>query len=236
MSGKKESGFAKYRRVTVGNRGFLFLIAYEVITTITGFVPGLAGYALRKIFYRFLLHNASRKYIIGADVILRCPKKILLLKGSYIEDQAALLAADNGREHSIRLGENSYVRSFAVLNSGYPGGFIDIGDNTSIAHGVQIHGHGGVTIGSGVMIAGQSYLVASSHTHDDTEKYMHTQGFTAKGITIQDDVWIGANVKIMDGVTIGKGAIIGAGSFVNRDIGEYCIAVGSPCKVIKRRK
>lgn len=236
MSEKKEGGFTRYKRVTIGNKGILFLLIYEVITTVFGFIPGLIGYAFRKIFYSLLLHRKSRGFLIGANVVIRCPKKILLQRGAYIEDQVVLAACDNEREHTIRLGDNSYVRSFAVLNSGYPDGFIDIGDNTSIANGVQIHGHGGVTIGNGVMVAGQSYIVASSHNYDDTDKYMYEQGFSAKGITIEDDVWIGANVKIMDGVTIKKGAIIGAGSFVNCDIEEYSISVGSPCKVIKKRK
>ena len=52
---------------------------------------------------------------------------------------------------------------------------------------------------------------------------------------IEDDVWIGANVIILGNVTIGKGSVFGAGSVVNKDIPDYSIAVGNPCKVINSR-
>jgi acetyltransferase-like isoleucine patch superfamily enzyme len=54
-------------------------------------------------------------------------------------------------------------------------------------------------------------------------------------IVVQDDVWIGAGATVLAGVTIGKGSVIGAGSVVTRDIPPYSIAVGSPCKVVRRR-
>jgi len=62
------------------------------------------------------------------------------------------------------------------------------------------------------------------------------QGSTMKGIAISDDVWIGAGCRILDGVEIGKGSIIGAGTVLTKSVPEYSIVVGIPGKVIKRRK
>jgi acetyltransferase-like isoleucine patch superfamily enzyme len=237
MKEKKDKGFAKYKRITVGRGGILFLFAYELITTLFGFIPGLLGYGFRRLFYGLLLHKKTKKPLIGVNVTLRCPQKILLEDDVYIEGHVSLLASPgDDKDHTIKLGKGSYVRSYSILNSGHPNGFIEIGEDSAIGHGVQIHGLGGVTIGNNVLIAGQSFIVALSHKYDDTDKYISEQGFSAKGITIEDDVWIGANVKVIDGVTIKKGSIIGAGSFVNKDIDEYCIAAGSPCRVIRKRK
>lgn len=57
----------------------------------------------------------------------------------------------------------------------------------------------------------------------------------SKSVSIEDDVWLGYNVTVLPGVTIGKGSVIGAGSVVCSDIPPYSIAVGNPAKVIKRR-
>lgn len=58
---------------------------------------------------------------------------------------------------------------------------------------------------------------------------------TGKQVNIGSDVWLGSDVKILSGVSISDGAIIGAGSIVTKDIPPYCIAVGIPARVIKKR-
>ena len=66
---------------------------------------------------------------------------------------------------------------------------------------------------------------------------MWQQGFTeVDPIVIEDDVWIGARVIILKGVTIGKGSIIGAGSVVTKDVEPYSIVGGNPAKLIRKRK
>ena len=64
---------------------------------------------------------------------------------------------------------------------------------------------------------------------------MNSQGLTKKGIAIGEDVWIGAGCKILDGVHIGNGTVIGAGSVVTKDIDAHLIAFGVPAKVAGRR-
>ena len=66
-------------------------------------------------------------------------------------------------------------------------------------------------------------------------KSQKSEAISKGNIVVCDDVWIGQNSIIMSGVTIGQGAVIGAGSIVTKDIPPYCIAAGNPCKVIKYR-
>lgn len=110
---------------------------------------------------------------------------------------------------------------------------ISIGNDTGIGAFVHVWGGGGVTIGDRVLIA--SHVVITSATHDYNDDCMRFAPVITKPIFIEDDVWIGAHSVIMPGVTIGKGAVIGAGSVVTKSIPEMAIAVGSPAKVLKYR-
>lgn len=89
-----------------------------------------------------------------------------------------------------------------------------------------------VNIGKGVFIAPGVCIACSGHTIHPRQR---AEGIgTSKPITIEDNVWIGANSTVCGGVTIGKGSIIGAGSVVNKDIPEGVIAVGNPCRVLRK--
>ncbi len=88
-----------------------------------------------------------------------------------------------------------------------------------------------VNIGNGVFIAPGVCIACSGHAIHPEQR---AEGIgTSAPITIEDNVWIGANSTVCGGVTIGEGSIIGAGSVVNKDIPAGVIAVGSPCKVIR---
>jgi acetyltransferase-like isoleucine patch superfamily enzyme len=78
-------------------------------------------------------------------------------------------------------------------------------------------------------------MYANNHVFDDPNRLIRQQPLTCKGITIEDDCWIGTGVRILDGVTIGQGSVIGAGAVVNKDIPPYSVAVGVPAKVISKR-
>ena len=89
-----------------------------------------------------------------------------------------------------------------------------------------------VTFGDNVFIAPNCVFSTSGHAIDSEQR---GQGLEiALPITVGDDVWIGANVSVLPGVTIGSNTIIGAGSVVNKDIPDGVIAVGNPCKVMRK--
>ena len=111
---------------------------------------------------------------------------------------------------------------------------LSIGEHCVINSFVHIWaGKSGVTIGDRVLIA--SHVAITSLTHNYESKTMRFDKSIDKPIRIEDDVWIGSHAVIFPGVTIGTGAVIGAGSVVKSDIPAYAIAVGVPAKVIKYR-
>lgn len=118
------------------------------------------------------------------------------------------------RLRGVKIGKNSHVARGVILDDRNPD-LIEIGD--------------GVAVTSGVMIL--------CHQRDLTEykpgMYAMDCPFKEGKVVIKDGAHIGIGAIIMPGVTIGKGAVIGAGSVVTRDIPDYCVAVGSPAKVIK---
>jgi len=88
-----------------------------------------------------------------------------------------------------------------------------------------------ITIGNNVLFAPRVGLYTANHAIDSQERVMG--GCYARPITIEDNVWIGAGVHIMGGVTVGKNSVIGAGSVITKDIPDNVIAAGVPCKVIR---
>ena len=109
---------------------------------------------------------------------------------------------------------------------------VEIGNQVSIAPFVHMWGLGGIKLGDRVMIA--SHCAITSLSHDYAQENMRmTQ--TRGEIHIGDDVWIGAHSVVMPGVTIGRGAVIGAGSIVTHDIAPYTIAFGMPARRYKKR-
>jgi acetyltransferase-like isoleucine patch superfamily enzyme len=112
---------------------------------------------------------------------------------------------------------------------------VSIGINSSVNQGVIIDGFAGVTIGDDVRIASNVIINTADHAFENKEIPIRMQGYVCAPVTIEDDVWIGAQAIINKGVKIGKGAVIGAGSVVTKDVPPYMVAVGNPCRVLKAR-
>ena len=109
---------------------------------------------------------------------------------------------------------------------------ISVGKNFYTNHNVTILDGAKVSFGDNVFIAPNCVFSTAGHAIDSEQR---TKGLEiALPITVGNNVWIGTNVSVLPGVTIGKDTIIGAGSVVNKDIPEGVIAAGNPCRVIRK--
>ncbi len=128
------------------------------------------------------------------------------------------------------LGNYSVVESFACINNAV--GDVIIGDYTRIGlHNTII---GPVKIGSHVNLAQGITVTALNHNFDDTNKRIDEQGISTNAVTIEDDVWIGANAVILPGVTIGSHCVVAAGAVVTKDVPPHSLVAGVPAKIIRQ--
>lgn len=129
----------------------------------------------------------------------------------------------------FNIGDFSTVEDFATINNGV--GAVNIGNNSRIGIGNVIIGP--VTIGNNVILAQNIVMSGLNHNYTDTDVPIYLQGETVATITVEDDSWIGANVVITAGVTIGKHSVIAGGAVVTKDIPPFSVAVGNPARVVK---
>lgn len=138
-----------------------------------------------------------------------------------------------GVSGQISVGSNCILGEGIYLSVSQ-GGRIEIGESCSINHGGLISSLSSVKIGSRVRIGEYASIRDNDHLISGLSPIFGS-GYRSIPIVIEDDVWIGRNVTIMPGITIGTGAIIGANSFVSKSIPAYSIAYGSPAQVHRTR-
>jgi len=191
---------------------------------------------LRGFFYRYRFKQCRGRLFVGKHVDILFPKYISLGRNVYLGDYTFI----NGlsREgfvlgNNVRIREHVWIQATSLLDD--LGRGLIVGDNTYIGPRCVIGAGGGVTIGSNVTIGAAVDLLAENHNFDDPGRLINEQGVSRKGIIIEDDVWIGNRVIVLDDVQVSHGAVIGAGSVVKKNIPAYSIVAGNPARVISRR-
>jgi acetyltransferase-like isoleucine patch superfamily enzyme len=141
---------------------------------------------------------------------------------AYVAAEAAIFTT------RLELGAESWIAGHALVR-----GDVSFGAHCTVNPYAMISGK--VTCGDGVRIASHVSLVGFNHGYDDPDMPIYKQKHETLGITIEDDVWIGANAVVVDGVTIGRGAVIAAGAVVSKDVPSMAIVGGVPAKVLRYR-
>lgn len=128
------------------------------------------------------------------------------------------------------IGNDSTIEDFATINNGV--GEVIIGERTRIGLGNTIIGP--VKIGNDIMFAQNITVSGLNHGYEDISTPISLQPTSTAPISIEDEVWIGANSVIVAGVTVGKHSVVAAGSVVTRDVPPYSIVAGNPAKLLKQ--
>ena len=171
--------------------------------------------------------------------------KLARLRGAfpkaYISNRACI---KYNNIQQLRIGINSEISDFTTLmimndpRNNIKNSFLTIGSNTYIGEYNNIRAGGGnIEIGDYCSISQHVSIIASNH-EIKKHKEISSQPWDLKNnfVLIKDGAWIGANSIILPGVTVGFGAVVGAGSLVNKDIPDYAVAFGNPAKVMKFRQ
>jgi acetyltransferase-like isoleucine patch superfamily enzyme len=199
----------------------------------------------------------DEKYFLFRSFLI---KNILKLRGIKIGKNFIILGVPyikfRGQLSNIEIGDNVFIAGNIDLRNRENGKIIiknnvkidsecrfvaannailTIGEYTSIGPRSIFNCGTNVTLGKKVLLAGGVYINSSAH---EIQKYtfIREQGYYHDIISIEDDVFIGANVVINPGVKIKKGSVVGANAVVTKDTQEYSINVGIPSKEIAKRK
>ncbi|WP_369334536.1 DapH/DapD/GlmU-related protein [Rhodanobacter sp. FDAARGOS 1247] len=127
-----------------------------------------------------------------------------------------------------RAGHDLRVKSNADISPN-----IKVGSRSELGRNAIIYG--GVTIGDDVLMGPNVQIITRGHNTSDILRPINLQGSSFKPVTIEDDVWIGCNVVILPGVTVGRGSVLAAGSVVTKDVPSMSIMGGVPARMIGKR-
>jgi acetyltransferase-like isoleucine patch superfamily enzyme len=135
---------------------------------------------------------------------------------------------------NIEIGNNVYIGHNTILK-GYYNNNMSIGDHTWIGQNCFIHSAGRITIGKCVGIGPMVKILTSQHKGDNIKIPVLFTELSTKEVVLEDGCDIGIGSIILPGVTVGEGAIVGAGSVVTKDVEPYTIAAGVPARFLKYR-
>jgi len=192
---------------------------YKLIRCIHSYLPKIRGYLLFGI----------KDIQIDNHVVIPYPETVFF-KGSCVIKSYCRL--ESSLSQKIILGRNTMICSYTTIETA--GGTIILGDNIIVGEYSTIQGQGDVILEDNVLLASHVHFISNDHTYTDIDIPIKYQPNVSKKIIVKQDTWIGINVTVLSGVTIGKHCIIGSGSIVKNDVPDYSVAVGSPAKVVKK--
>jgi len=177
-------------------------------------VPGQSGSWIRKFWYR--------------KRFKACGQHLRISTGCFFGNCANISLG-----HNVSFGLSNQIYAHGALGDA----LISIGDNSAFNSGVMINADcgGSINIGEYVLVGPNVVFRASNHNYGKRNIPLQKQGHTAGKIIVADDVWIGANAVILPDVSIGRGAIVGAGAVVTRNVEPYAIIGGVPARRIGAR-
>jgi len=209
-----------------------FWMRYADLSFLGRIATRFAGWTAPPYYERTKLSGMNPKGYISAQAVIH-HADLRLGTHVFMDDRVVIIQRKQGGP--VELGNRVCIYRDVIIETG-PGGSLTVGSDSSIHPRCQINAFvSPIAIGSGVMIAASCALYSYDHGFlpDQT---IRKQPLQSKGpIIIEDDAWLGYGTIVLGGVRIGKGAAIGAGSVVIRDIPDGAIAVGNPARVVKMR-
>jgi acetyltransferase-like isoleucine patch superfamily enzyme len=186
---------------------------------------------------RLFLRDVKGLFLVGKHVRITHGRHISCGKMVKFEDYSEIhgLCADGlifGDYVTVSRGV--MIRPSSYYGKDYGAGLV-MGEHSSIGPYGYVGCSGKIVIGKNVMFGPRCNLFAENHVFYDIEATIKSQGVNRRGIVIEDDCWIGANCIILDGVRIGRGSVIGAGTLVNKDVQPGSVMVDKRCRCVKER-
>lgn len=198
--------------------------------SISGLIHYILGRSNRKLLNRYATIDPTT-INRGINIRLDNPdsRKYLSIGNNCIVSGTFIFESKSG---NVSIGNHSYIGGGLFISRS----LIEIGDNVTIAWGGTFYDHDSHSL---------DFMKRRKDIDDELDDIRHGRNFienkdwsvvNSKPIKICNDAWIGMNVIILKGVTIGEGAIVGAGSVVTKDVPAWTVVAGNPARVVKSLK
>jgi acetyltransferase-like isoleucine patch superfamily enzyme len=191
----------------------------------------------RGLWYRLWLRSSPGAIFVGDRVQLLFPQYIDVGHSVILEDHVVIDAlSTNGvvLGDNVTIARNTTIKCTGVVRNKGVG--IVIGSNSAVGAYSFLGAQGGIRIGSDVIMGPGVSLYAENHRYYEMDRPIRLQGESRQGIRIGDDCWIGGGSIILDGVDIGPGTVVAAGSVVTKNVEAYSVVAGVPARVLKNRQ
>ena len=231
----------RYADIVVGREcNYLALLKYEIITSLFSLLPGAIGLALRKIFYPMLFAKCGRGVVFGRNLVIRNANKIHIGDNVIIDDDCVIDGRGAGDELVV-IGDRVILGRGVMVQAKI--GPVHIGNDSDIGSSSIVHAQGGTYIGNEVVIGGGAKISGGVFQIDkepeDAEGGEQAERgqtrWTNGPIRIGDRCLIGMACIFLDGVEVGEGCVVGAGSLVNKSKPAFSVVAGSPARVLRER-
>jgi acetyltransferase-like isoleucine patch superfamily enzyme len=229
LGGGTWQNMLRYVERVSGDRSWGRFLWEGTVLTLLSWLPTVLGSVLRGMIYRTVLGRVGKGSFIETGVRWQVPRRVFLGRRVMIGEGCFVDA--NSLSSRIVLQDDVWLSRGCYLVTG-PGAEILVGPQTYIGHRCLFYGHRGIEVGRDVLLANDVQLICGNHTFARRDVPIRTQPPSGQPIFIEDDVWLGASVIVLGGVTVGRGSVVGAGAVVTHDLPPYSIARGVPARVV----
>lgn len=231
------SAIDRYRRVIVGRPGWGALAWFEICAWMAP-IPGALGLWLRKTFWPSLFGACGAGTVFGAGISLRHPHRIRLGERVVLGDGVVLDARAEQADLAIEIGDDTILGNDVTVSC--KGGTARIGARCGLGARTLVHAvHGSdARLGDDLVIGPACYIAGGGNYRTDRlDVPIARQGLeSGQHAVLENDLWLGANVTVLPGVTIGGGSVVAAGAVVNESLPAHSVAAGVPARVIRSRE
>ncbi len=236
LSAGDASALRRYMKLVFGQSSLWKLIVYELVIMISCKRAGAFGLLLRKNLYPLIINKVGKNVVFGSDMVLRHPHKINIGDGVVIDDNV-MLDAKGENNSGIQLGEGVFIGRNSILSC--KDGDIVMDKNANVGFNCILSSTNLIKIGADNIVAAYTYFLGGgNYTIDNIDRPIREMyDYRGKGgVETKENVWIGAHVTVLDGVTIESGCVVAAGAVVSKSLPENSVSMGSPAKPTRQRK
>lgn len=225
------ASFRAYRERVYGSASPVRFLGQGLLLTLFSCFPTVIGSVLRGTVYRAVLGGLGKKCFLEKNIRFFNPARLFLGDRVFLGEGSFFDVG--GAAGPVTVGEDSHLARSVTVRTQL--GKVEIGKQVNIGAGSFLYGYGDISIGDYCLVANGVEIVGGDHTVDDLSRPMRFQGRSPRPVSIGEDVWIGTRAVILGGVSVGKGAVIGAGAVVTSDIPPLAVAAGVPARVLRSR-